>query len=596
MTRWLTDKKLRRVAASSLMVAGLCGGMLAGIFASASTASAAKAKAGPKGILYMESSPEPTLTDTFNPYGAPSSQVTVGATSLIYESMLQFDIAAPTNPPYDFLATSYSWANGGKTIQFIIRKNVEFSNGTVLTPAMVAADYEAMVTYPGLNAGGLAVTSAEAHGNAVSVHFSAPQYTNLLNVATLPIVGPDYWAAAGKNPVLFPDRNPVGTGPYMLVKGYTGGNIALVYNTKYWGGPTWSTAAPYATNVASTKFLGPKEVYFPQLASNTNVIASLDNNSLDWAGNFLTGLSSTFLSSAGVAQGHSVWFAPVNTVTIWPNLSTGQITAYTAQGLDVREAISDAVDRAALSSLGESGFEPPATNESGLTEPGFSSLIDTAIGSFSSASNASAADAAMAAAGYTVDSNGFYSTNGTTAGEINIHITDPTAYTDYAADAAIVVQDLKAAKINATFDGTDPTTWGTNMADGSFTLGIHWGASSISAYQVYNNWLNTTLQGTGGGDFERLPATAVDSSGTNIQTDLATLAAATTTAAQITALKPLEDFVAAELPVIPILYGASFDEYNAKAFTGWPHKSFPYESGSPNTPTNEVIVLHLRAG
>lgn len=591
MTRWLTDKKLRRVVASSLMVAGLCGGMLAGIFAS--NAGAAKAKPGPAGILYMESSPEPTLTDTFNPF-VSSSQVTVGATSLIYESMLQFDIAAPTNPPYDFLATSYKWANSGKTIQFVIRKNVKFTDGTLLTPAMVATDYNNLLTYPGLNGGGLELTSAEAHGNAVSVHFTTAQYTNLYNIGSVPIVGPTFWSAAGKNPVAFPDRKPVGTGPYMLVKGYSGGNIELLVNPNYWGGPTWSTAAPYASSTASAAHRYPKEVYFPQYASNTNVLASLDNNSLTWAGNFITGLQASFLTTAGVAAGHAVWFAPVNTVTIWPNLSSS-IVGWTATGLDVREAISNAVNRSALGSLGESGFEPPATNESGLTEPGFSSLIDTSLGSFSKTANVSAADADMAAAGYTLDPAGYYSTAGTNATEINLHITDPTAYTDYAADCAIVVQDLQAAKINATFDGTDPTTWGTNMADGSFTLGIHWGASSISAYQVYNNWLNTTLQGTGGGDFERLPATAVDSSGTNIQTDLATLASASTTATELTALKPLEDFVAAELPVIPILYGASFDEYNQGLFTGWPHKSYPYESGSPNTPTNEVIVLHLRA-
>ena len=48
------------------------------------------------------------------------------------------------------------------------------------------------------------------------------------------------------------------------------------------------------------------------------------------------------------------------------------------------------------------------------------------------------------------------------------------------------------------------------------------------------------------------------------------------------------------LPVIPTVYGASFDEYSTAHFTGWPSASAQYESGSPNTPTNEVIVLHLK--
>jgi len=73
------------------------------------------------------------------------------------------------------------------------------------------------------------------------------------------------------------------------------------------------------------------------------------------------------------------------------------------------------------------------------------------------------------------------------------------------------------------------------------------------------------------------------------------LAGATTVKAQKADLLPIEQYVAANLPVIPILYGASFDEYNTGAFSGWPSSTNAYESGSPNTPTNEVIVLHLTA-
>ena len=52
--------------------------------------------------------------------------------------------------------------------------------------------------------------------------------------------------------------------------------------------------------------------------------------------------------------------------------------------------------------------------------------------------------------------------------------------------------------------------------------------------------------------------------------------------------------MATQLPVIPTVYGAAFDEYNTATFTGWPTPSDPYESGSPNTPTSEGVVLHLK--
>ena len=48
------------------------------------------------------------------------------------------------------------------------------------------------------------------------------------------------------------------------------------------------------------------------------------------------------------------------------------------------------------------------------------------------------------------------------------------------------------------------------------------------------------------------------------------------------------------LPIIPTVYGVVFDEYNTGKFSGWPTESNQYESGSPNAPTNEVVILHLR--
>ena len=73
-----------------------------------------------------------------------------------------------------------------------------------------------------------------------------------------------------------------------------------------------------------------------------------------------------------------------------------------------------------------------------------------------------------------------------------------------------------------------------------------------------------------------------------------TLAGQTSTKGQLKALAPIEQFVASQLPVIPTVYGAAFDEYNTSNFTGWPTPTNAYESGSPNTPTNEVVVLHLK--
>jgi peptide/nickel transport system substrate-binding protein len=72
------------------------------------------------------------------------------------------------------------------------------------------------------------------------------------------------------------------------------------------------------------------------------------------------------------------------------------------------------------------------------------------------------------------------------------------------------------------------------------------------------------------------------------------IAAAPNATVESQALLPIEKFVAGNLPIIPTVYGAAFMEANASQITGWPSPSNPYESGSPNAPTNEVVVLHLK--
>jgi peptide/nickel transport system substrate-binding protein len=110
----------------------------------------------------------------------------------------------------------------------------------------------------------------------------------------------------------------------------------------------------------------------------------------------------------------------------------------------------------------------------------------------------------------------------------------------------------------------------------------------VAPYQLYNDWLNSAqATSNAAGDFERLRDPSVDAM-------LNKLAGASTVTEQQTAVAPIEQYVAANLPIIPTVYGVVFDEYNTGKFTGWPSEANPYQSGSPNTPTNEVVILHLR--
>jgi peptide/nickel transport system substrate-binding protein len=572
MKSFTTRKRWLTAASSTLAVVTAAAGA-AGVFAAPAVATRAHTAAATP--LIMESSQGVSLSasNNMNPYLQGSAATQIGATSLIYEDLMQFDIAQPSKKPYPFLATSYKWGAGGKSITFQIRQGVKWSDGNAFTAADVAATYNMLVKYPDTNAssvGGIAdLTGATASGNAVTLTFSAPAYTELQQICGVYIVPSSVYNYNG-DPALDDITNPIGTGPYTYdASGSNASGIVLNANPNYWGGPFGGTGAPAVS-----------EIEFPNIDTAADALTALENNWLDWAGNSLAGLSA-FTSGAG----HATWFAAVNTVTLYPDLHT-----FPFNSLAVRKAFSLAIDRHDISVTGEYGTEPVATNASGLTLPAFSAFEVKAVKhsayTLSPNANPKAADAVLKAAGAQLK-GGFYYLGGK---KIVISISDPTTYTDYAEDATLIAGELKAAHIDASFNGISADQWNADVADGKYGSAIvHWGDSVVSPFGVYNYWLNSSLNnGTdNSGDYEGLDNPTLDK-------DLSKLASANTTSAEVKGLAPLEEYVAKQLPVIPMVYGASFDEYNSGAFTGWPTKSNQYESGSPNTPTNEVIVLHLK--
>ena len=554
----LKKRRLRFASAAAVAVASAAAMLATFALPSASSAKAARAAAG--SVLTMESSPENSITQDFNVFVQATGAYQMGVDSLIYEPLLQFNLSRPQQAPYYFLATAYKWGKGGKSITFTIRTGVKFSDGSAMTPADVAFSFDMLQKYPDVNTAGIPITGTSVSGNDVTVTFSAPQYTNLQAIGNVYVVPQASWSTVG-DPAMYADASPVGTGPYTFGT-FSAAGITLNANPNYWAGsPSIS------------------QVDFPVYASNDTVLSALTTNALDWAGNFLTGLQAAYIAPS--PSTHHDYFAAVQTNTLEPNLNV-----WPTNQLAVRKAISLAIDRTAISTQGEAGLEPVATNASGIVLPGFKNLLVPAVAkdTLSAHANPAAAIKLLKAAGYVIK-NGFFSKGGK---EVTIPVTDPSAYTDYAEDDALVAQELKAAHINATFVGQSATAWAADLASGKFVLSMHWSQTTISAYQLYDYWLNSSLiTNNSAGNFERLRDPAINK-------DLSALAGQTSIKGQIKDLTPIEEYVAQNLPVIPTVYGAAFEEYNSSRFTGFPSASNSYEIGQPGSPQNEVVVLRLK--
>src|SRR5579862_9362630 len=148
MRRLHSYRQLLAVSAAVLLAAGL------GACSSSSSSSSSSGSTGTNTAtgktLVMESSPETSITQAFNPYVPTQAAYGMGATGLIYKPLIQFDIAAPPKY-YPWLATAYAWSNGGKTITFTIRQGVKWNNGTPFTPADVAFTYNLLKANTAIN-------------------------------------------------------------------------------------------------------------------------------------------------------------------------------------------------------------------------------------------------------------------------------------------------------------------------------------------------------------------------------------------------------------------------------------------------------------
>jgi peptide/nickel transport system substrate-binding protein len=517
----------------------------------------------------MESSPENSITDDFNPFVSTVAPQGMGATGLVYEPLYQFNLANPTQQ-YPWLATSYAWGAGGKSITFTIRQGVKWNDGTPFTAADVAFTYQYVMQHSSgtgdINIGGLAITGVTSTSTTVTLNFASPQYMKLEQIAGQAILPKEKWASVS-DPATFTDPNPVGTGPYVLGS-FTPEGFTMVKNQYYW------QPVPVA------------KVYFPVYTSNTGALSALFSGQIDWTGNYIPNLQQDFVNK-NPATNH-YWEAAGSSNALWPNLNT-----WPTNQLAVRQAIDVAINRTAIGTEGESGLESALTNASGITEPTYHAWLAPSVASMTVPANGSATQAAsiLTKAGYKKDSAGYYALNGK---EVSLAIVDPASYTDYAQSAAIIAQDLKAAGINATFNGLTVNAWNADMASGSFQLAIHWSSGGITPYPLYDTWLDQTLIAGGQGDFEHLK-------NPTIQAELQKLNGDATVAQQTADLAPIEQYVATQLPVIPTTTAADWFEYSSKHWTGWPTQSNPYDSGQPSgtnngpgTGSDEVVLLHLK--
>ncbi|HVA52261.1 MAG TPA: ABC transporter substrate-binding protein [Acidimicrobiales bacterium] len=527
------------------------------------------ASASTSSVLTLEGNTGVTFTNNFNPFDSSSFAEQLSVRSLVNEPLFEFD-TLKASTQYPWLAKSYAWSNGGKTLTFQLRKGVHWSDGKPFTSADVAFTFDLLNRVPAANVYGVPKMSSNATTRGkytVVLHYSAPQYLNITSIAGAALIVAQHVWSKIANPATAIVTKTVGTGPYEL-SSYSSTVVKYKVNPHYWGGK------PAA-----------RQINVPAYSSNTAAATALADGQLTWAGNDIANVNQIFVDKN--PRTNHTYFAPGSTVTLEFNVTgTGPLSDPA-----VRQAISVGIDRTALSVKGETGYEKPATSSGALILPNQASYLSSSLSNdLSPTSDPSKVASILTADGYAKDSKGFYAKNGT---EISFSVEDPTAYSDYYADDQLISNELQAEGINCTVDGVQASQWYTDSANGNFQTIIHWGNGGSSPFVQYDNWLDYTLSAPVGtsanSDYGRYNSPAA-------QTALTTLENTnpSNTGALKSAVTSLENLVSTQVPVAPLLYGADWDEYSTANFTGFVTAANPYADPSPGDPQLPLILMHLK--
>ena len=535
------------VLAAAGLLAAACGG------STSSSPPSSSGSSGPHGVLTIDNESGGTWACDFNPFNLSYISYSLGN---VYEPLV-FVNALHSGQATPWLATSWAWGNGNKTLTFTIRNGVKFSNGDPLTAADVAYTFNLLKAHKTMDINSVwSVLSSVAQqgSNKVVMTFKAAAVPYFYYIGDqVAIVDQKVWSKVA-NPVTYPDKNPVGTGAFTASSSTcTPQNIKYTANPHYWrkGYPKVQT------------------VNYPSFLTNDTANTYLASGQAQWGGQFIPNIQKFYTSKN---PGYHYWFPPVANVSMFINLTNPIL-----KNVAVRQAMAYAINRQKVSTIGEYGYEP-ASNQTGIVTPTYRSWLDSsgaaAYGN-DYAYNPQKAKSILQAAGFKMGSDGIMAKGGQ---KLSFTIINNGGYSDWVASVNVIQQDLKAVGIQVTPQNLAQTSWQTKVYAGQFQLAYNSETGGPSPYYELRQWLfsgNSAPIGTAAGsNWERY---------SNPQTDalINQYAATNDSATQHTIVNKLQQVMLKEVPVIPITESVNWYQYDTGTFTGWVTPTNQYALPAP---------------
>jgi peptide/nickel transport system substrate-binding protein len=455
---------------------------LAGLAAAASLVASASAPAAPTAgatnlaghsCLVMTGSGDPAFVRNFNPYTAtslPSGGFVRGA---FYEPLIISTVAGGGHV-YPWLAKSWKWSNGNKTLTLDLQRGVKWTDGKPLTSAdvvysLTAGKQDKAMDMVGLTLPDTNIVSIKASGlYKVVIKLKTVDSQFIPAVLNAQFVVPKHIWTGVSNAATFTNPNPVGSGPFAKVGRFTTQDYVFNKNPKYWlkGSP----------KIPCLEYV--------QASSNDAALLQIQKGDVDWTHNFVPNVAQAYIAK-DKAHYHAFY-----ATTAYPISLVFDTTVYPYSLVQFRKALSYAINRSDVSKLGEYGYAPP-TDALGLNGifPTWVTGVTKENAQKQAAYNPTLAKKTLTDAGVTYKGSNLMDPKGN-AVNLDIHVI--SGWSDWVASNQIITKNLQAIGINSSVAlEPDWNSWYPNASATKFPSLLWQNASQGSPYGFFNSNMST---------------------------------------------------------------------------------------------------------
>ena len=520
--------------------------------------------------LVMTGSGDPAFVKNFNPFlggGLPSNSIAQGT---FYEPLIVTSAGGVHTVPW--LARSWKWSNGNKTLTMQIARNAKWSDGKPLTVgdvvySLTAGRQDKTMDRIGLVGTGNNIASIKAQGaHAVVIRLKSADSQFIPAILNRAFVVPKHIWSKVKDVATFTNSKPVGSGPFTVIKRFTTQDYVLGKNPHYWQ--------------AGLPKIGCLE--YQQASSNDAALALIQSGKVDWTHNFVPNVEKAY-EAKDPAHYHAFY-----SNRDYPISLVFDDTVYPYSLVAFRKAVSLAIDRTSVWKLGEYGYETPADGIglSGLFPDWVTDKSVKALAKQMTRYDPAAAKKTLTDAGFTYKGNNLYDPKGNPV-KLDIHVI--SGWSDWVASNQIITKNLQAIGIDSNV--RLEASWGDWFPNAYATKNptLLWQVGSRGSPYAYfysnlsqNAYIPSGQDASPTGNWEHFS----DAKATTVLNQWKTTL---DVKKQKQAATQLEKIFLQQLPIIPVMIGARWSTYSTKYFHCFPTENNFY--ADPIFTTNPDGIL-----